>query len=121
MRYIFILLSVFVFINSKEEPNQVLDIYFYPANKEYLIGKEKGIIAIESNSFIGGVFNRSDIEEKTKFNLELTDTDKTYTLSCRLWLGNENQIASFCNFNDSLKQNITIASKTIRATITYNT
>ena len=121
MRYIFILLSVFVFINSKEEPNQVIDIKFYPKNKEYLIGKEKGIIAIESNSFIGGVFNRSDIEEKTKFNLELTDTDKTYTLSCRLWLGNENQIASFCNFNDSLKQNITIASKTIRATTTYYT
>ena len=121
MRYIFILLSVFVFINSKEEPNQVLNINFYPANKEYLIGKEKGIIAIESNDFFEGVFNRSDIEEKTQFNLELTDTDKTYTLFCRLWLGNENKIASFCNFNDSLKQNITIASKTIRATTTYNT
>ena len=123
MKYLLILLCTFVLIDCRSEPNEEILIN---ANLqgEYKIGKEKGIIPIETDKSNDGTFDHSDIDSNTEFNIELkTDSENTYALKCRLWIGNQENpeiLVIFCNFQESLKADEEkINSKIITATATY--
>ena len=77
---------------------------------------------METDKSNDGKFNRSDIESKTGFNIELeTELNNKYTLKCRLWIGNEDKIVIFCNFQESLKADEEdIHNKIITANMTYS-
>ena len=85
MKKTLILFLAFVLVSCRIEANQDLSIDANLHDK-YHIGKERGIIAIQTdNSY--SVFDRSDIESKTGFDITLeTDSNNIYTLKCRLWL-----------------------------------
>ena len=77
---------------------------------------------METDKSNDGKFDRSDIESKTGFNIELeTELNNIYTLNCRLWIGNEDKIVIFCNFQESLKADEEdIHNKIITANMTYS-
>ena len=123
MKYLFILVSIFALLNCKEEVNEDIPIDVYSFNKEYEIGKENGMFTLESSDKFNDTFNPDDIEQLTKFDLELigTQSDNNYTLNCRLWLDYRDKVIALCNFNESLKTNETIDSANIQKTVVYKT
>ena len=120
MKKFFIFLTILVLLNCKKESNKDLIIDIISMNANYYIGKENGIIAAWGEKTISGVFNRSDMEEKTQFDMELTcDSNETYALNCRLWLGDEDRIILFCNFNESLNSSDYIGKALITSFANY--
>ena len=92
-----------------------INIDFNSEDRNYSIGKENGIIPMESFSSVDNIFDRSDIEEKTQFEIELTcDSNNKYALKCRLWLGDEDIISVFCNFKEGLISNEIISQAQIQ-------
>ena len=81
------------------------------------------MFTLESSDKFNDTFNPSDIEQLTKFELELTgtQTDNNYTLNCWLWLDYRDKVIVLCNFNESLKTNETIDSANIQKTVVYKT
>ena len=82
MKYMLIFLCAFVLVSCRIEANQDLSIDAYLSNNKYHIGKEKGIIRMQTdNSY--SIFDPSDIESKTGYDIELvTDLNNNYTLKC---------------------------------------
>ena len=117
MKYLLLLLNIFLLIKCKYEYTYSLNVYLN--QKKYNIGRD-GNFAMESNSHISGVFDRKDIENETMFNIELIpDSANNYTLNCRLWLGAEDIIDIFCKFPEGLKTDETISSAQIKAISHY--
>ena len=121
MKKFFIFLTILVLLNCKNESNEDLIIEVFSTDENYYIGKENGIIAVAGENILIGVFDRSDMEEKTQFDMELTcDSKNKYALKCRLWLGNEYRINLFCNFKESLIADETIREALIQSNAQYN-
>ena len=120
MKKILILLNIFVLLNCKYEDSNSLSVMVYLKNVNYIIGKN-GILGMKSNSHISGVFDRSDIETQTKFDIELSgsETNNNYTLNCRLWLGEDYLIDVLCKFPEGLKEDEVITSDQIQAISHY--
>ena len=120
MKKILILLNIFVLLNCKYEDSNSLPVMVYLKNVNYIIGKN-GILGMKSNSHISGVFDRSDIETQTKFDIELSgsETNNNYTLNCRLWLGEDYLIDVLCKFPEGLKEDEVITSEQIQAISHY--
>ena len=120
MKKILILLNIFVLLNCKYEDSNNLSVMVYLKNVNYIIGKN-GILGMKSNSHISGVFDRSDIETQTKFDIELSgsETNNNYTLNCRLWLGEDYLIDVLCKFPEGLKEDEVITSDQIQAISHY--
>ena len=123
MKYFFILVSIFALLICKEEVYEDIPIDIYSYDQEYEIGKENGIFTLESSDKFNDTFNPDDIEQLTKFDLELTgnQSDNNYTLNCRLWLDYRDKVIVLCNFNESLKTNEIIDSASIQKTVIYKT
>lgn len=140
MNYIFILINFFVLLNCKLIDNSPITIKVeYPPSTTF-IGNDGGLVIFETDyrEIDDGsqIFNYKDIEEKTKFDLEIngTNTQNSYDLKCRLYKqkGSPNysqNIYLFCDLEKGLKEekesfniqkNIDIQYSTQNITINMN-
>ena len=71
--------------------------------KENEVGK-KGLAGILTEfSDDQNLFNKTDIEEKTIFNTEISDTNlQKYTINCRLWKPESINLVILCNFDENI-------------------
>ena len=119
MKQIILLLSLFVLLNCKTEIKAEVEINFYSENRKYYISEENGIIPLTGTS-IQDIFDAEDLEEKTHFNITIKgNSENEYTLNCRLWKGDDINVNAFCNFQESLKNDVGITQE-IEETIIYN-
>jgi len=119
MKQIIFLLSLFVLLNCKIEINSDVEINFSSDNRKYYISEQNGIIPLTGN-LSQDIFDAEDLEEQTAFNITLNgDSENNYTLNCRLWKGDGTNVNAFCNFQESLKEDVNITQE-IETTIVYN-
>ena len=88
MKYIFIFAISFFLINCKTiSDDQTIDMTAqFEGDQE--VSRENPIIVFETNYHDdNNIFNVDDIEENTKFDLEITGTETgtKYVSKCRLW------------------------------------
>ena len=121
-----LLIFLFALFNCKKDLSDdytSINIDVYSNRNQYLIGKKDGILAMESNNNISGIFVPSDIENKTHFEINITssgENNNTYNLDCRLWIKGEAKIVVFCNFKESLKKQEYIEKSLIEGKAKYN-
>ena len=119
MKQIIFLLSLFVLLNCKIEINSDVEINFYSDTRKYYISEQNGIIPLTGTP-TQNIFDAEDLEEQTAFNITLNgDSENNYTLNCRLWKGDGTNVNAFCNFQESLKEDVNITQE-IETTIVYN-
>ena len=76
---------------------------------EITIGRNGTLYFITNfNDTLYDLFNISDIEEKTSFNIgmEMYDSNKEYNAACRLWKPLKDNIRIFCNLDETLNEGI---------------
>ena len=73
-------------------------------NSDHIYVGDKGILyfTTEYNDKQNNIFDESDIEEKTKFNISITSNNKYYSdIKCHFWKNTEGVINIFCKLNEN--------------------
>ena len=73
-------------------------------NSDHIYVGDKGILyfTTEYNDKQNNIFDESDIEEKTKFNISITSNNKYYNdIKCHFWKNTEGVINIFCKLNEN--------------------
>ena len=116
MKYLIIFLSILTFLNCKvkdgnlrindynissQQQNMTIDVHL---TSDLKVGTIDGIIPFETNTKDEeGFFDDSDIETKTKFDLQIeSKKNHTYNTNCRLWKDSRNSIVIFCDMKEAL-------------------
>ena len=116
-------INILIIRNSKTEDEIEIILTTVSGKKDEKIGRKNGIIPF----YLQGkdVFNESDIEEKTIFNMTIngTKTGNIYPLKCRLWkqiYGSVSSIFLFCELMENLKCDETIIINKNSLYISFN-
>ena len=129
MKYIFIFAISFFLINCKTiSDNQTIDMTAkFEGDQD--VSRENPIIVFKTDFHDVKIFNIDDIEENTKFDLEITgkETGTKYKSKCRLWIylnspNYEPYIQIFCKPENNLKQTEIFSVKVTKNIkyLTYN-
>ena len=107
MKIYLIILFLLTFAKCKIEEGEEIKIDVNEDSLYYFVGSKEGKFGFKTNKIDdSNFFSTSDIEEKTKFNLNLniTDENNIYHLNCRLWKDDkEFEIYIFCGLQEDLK------------------
>ena len=93
MKYLFLFINIIIFINGKIINNEEYEDIIINAQNSYdelhhfYVRKEKGLLVFNSDyEDINNYFNFFDMDEKTKFDLILSEKNSTNTYSLKCWL-----------------------------------
>ena len=116
-------INIFIIQNSKTEEKEEIVLTTVSDKKDEKIGRKNGIIPF----YLQGkdIFDESDIEEKTLFNMVFnqTKTGNIYPLKCRLWkqiYGSTSSLYLFCELIENLKCDETITIKKNSLYVSFN-
>ena len=116
-------INIFIIQNSKTEEKTEIILTTVSDTTVEKIGRKNGVIPF----YLQGkdIFNESDIEEKTLFNMVFnqTKTGNIYPLKCRLWkqiYGSTSSLYLFCELIENLKCDETITIKKNSLYVSFN-
>ena len=121
MKYLIILLSIFTLSYCKIEEDESIIIYVSSVNKNFNVGSQNAMFGINTNSKeYYDLFDDSDIEEKTHFNLAIKgEKNNNYEVNCRLWKDGKD-IVIFFNVAGEFKETEKFNIQNTTKNITYN-
>ena len=109
-------------INVTLPENNVVELYIEEEdNKEEKAVGINGIIhfVLHHNDNETNIFNASDIEEKTKFKIQIVvDDRRKYDVDCNLWKPIDEKLNIFCKLNDDIYYDYSF--KIISSSFNYN-